>query len=71
MPSYLDFNSTKRLRDELLAKTLQAPNGPQTFNSNNYAIRNTRSLSNRNLGDVTLNDETSREIQLVQFDATN
>lgn len=71
MPSYLDFNSTKRLRDELLAKTLQAPNGPQTFNSNNYAIQNTRRLSNRNLGDVTLNDETSRESQLVLNDGNN
>jgi hypothetical protein len=41
MPSYLDFDSTKKLRDAMLAKTLVQPNGPQTFTSGNYSIQNT------------------------------
>ncbi len=71
MPSYLDFNSTKKLRDELLAKTLQKPNGPQTFNTSNYSIQNTRNIANRDLGDVTLNDDTSRATQLLSVDGSN
>lgn len=71
MPSYLDFNSTKSFRDALLAKTLQQANGPQTFNTGNYSIQNTLNVSNRDQGDVTLNDQTSRASQLILTDNNN
>lgn len=71
MPSYLDFNSTKNFRNELLAKTLQKPNGPQTFNAANYSYQKPSSLANRDSGDVVLNDETSRAIQLVKTEGNN
>lgn len=60
MPSYLDFNSTKSFRDALISKTLQAPNGPQTFGSTSYSVENTNSFSNRNNGDVVVNDGYDR-----------
>jgi len=53
MPSYLDFDSTKKLRDAMLAKTLVQPNGPQTFTSGNYSIQNTSSFSNVDPGEVS------------------
>ena len=41
MPSYLDFNSTKKLRDDLLKRTLDPVYGkspsPKTFTSSNYS----------------------------------
>lgn len=52
MPTYLDFNSTKAFRDFLIAKTLNRPNGPQTFNSGNYAVQNLSNFSNVDPGDV-------------------
>jgi hypothetical protein len=52
MPTYLDFNSTKSFRDFLISKTLNRPNGPQTFNSGNYAIQNLSNFSNVDPGDV-------------------
>jgi len=52
MPTYLDFNSTKSFRDFLIAKTLNRPNGPQTFNSGNYAVQNLSNFSNVDPGDV-------------------
>ncbi len=55
MPTYLDFNSTKSFRDFLIAKTLNRPNGPQTFNSGNYAIQNLSNFSNVDPGDVKTN----------------
>lgn len=55
MPSYLDFNSTKAFRDELISKTLQSPDGPQSFNSSNYSVRSTNSYSNKDTGDVENN----------------
>lgn len=36
MPSYLDFNSTKKFRDYLITKTINVDNGPQTFTENSY-----------------------------------
>ena len=53
MPSYLDFDSTKKLRDAMLAKTLVQPNGPQTFTSGNYSIQNTSNFSNVDPGEVS------------------
>lgn len=64
MPSYLDFNSTKKFRDYILGKTLNSPNGPQTFTDASYSVQNTNEFSNRNIGDVTLNDGTSRKVQV-------
>jgi hypothetical protein len=55
MPTYLDFNSTKSFRDFLIAKTLNRPNGPQTFNSGNYAVQNLSNFSNVDPGDVKTN----------------
>ena len=52
MPSYLNFDSTKELRNSILARTLTKPNGPQTFTSGNYAIRSLRDFPNVNPGDV-------------------
>ena len=36
MPSNLDFDTTKKFRDRILGKTLQRPNGPQTFKNDSY-----------------------------------
>jgi hypothetical protein len=52
MPSYLNFNSTKELRNSILARTLTKQNGPQTFTSSNYAIQSLRDIPNVNPGDV-------------------
>ena len=71
MPSYLDFDATKKLRDEILAKTLQAPNGPQTFSTTNYSIQNTNSFSNKDQGDVVQNAQTSRTQQLTSTNTSN
>jgi hypothetical protein len=55
MPSYLDFNSTKRFRDFIIGKTINRPNGPQTFTSTNYSIQNTNEFSNIDLPEVDAN----------------
>lgn len=60
MPTYLDFESTKSFRDSLISKTLQAPNGPQTFSSTSYSVEKTNSFSNKDLGDVVINDGYNR-----------
>lgn len=52
MPSYLDFDSTKRFRDYILGKTLNQPNGPQTFTPSNYAVQSLSDLPNINPGNV-------------------
>jgi hypothetical protein len=61
MPSYLDFDSTKKFRDFIIGKTLNQPNGPQTFTNSTYAYNNLSSLSNTNPGDVVVNDVMNRE----------
>jgi outer membrane protein OmpA-like peptidoglycan-associated protein len=58
--SNLDFNNTKSFRDALLAKTLQAPNGPQTFSSTSYSVQNTNNFSNTDSGDVVTNNVYDR-----------
>jgi hypothetical protein len=60
MPSYLDFDSTKKFRDFIIGKTLNQPNGPQTFTNSTYAYNNLSSLSNTNPGDVVVNDVMNR-----------
>lgn len=55
MPSYLDFDSTKRFRDFIIGKTLNKPNGPQTFTPNSYTVQNLSEFSNSDLPDVDFN----------------
>jgi hypothetical protein len=58
MPSYLDFNSTKRFRDFILGKTLQKPDGPQNFTNSNYSVQQTGELANIEQPDVDFNRST-------------
>jgi len=55
MPTFLDFNNTKVFRDFLISKTLNRPNGPQTFTDNDYVIQNLSNFSNVDPGDVKTN----------------
>ena len=55
MPSYLDFDSTKKFRDFILGKTLQEPNGPQTFNSTTYSEQNLSNFANIKQSNVDTN----------------
>jgi hypothetical protein len=55
MPSYLDFDSTKRFRDFILGKTLNKPNGPQNFTQSSYTVQTLSELSNTDLPDVDYN----------------
>ena len=72
MPSYLDFDSTKRFRDYILGKTLQQPNGPQTQTSATYQLQNTSDLPNKELGDVIkTSDGFDRGVQLLDVQNTN
>ncbi len=58
MPSYLDFDSTSQFRNSILARTLQQPNGPQTFTSSAYSVENLNDHSNTDQGDVDDNIST-------------
>lgn len=62
MPSYLDFTSTKRFRDFLIAKTLNSPNGPQTFTEDNYTLNTQSDMANTDPGDVDDNREQDLSI---------
>ena len=55
MPTYLDFNNTKVFRDYLISRTLNRPNGPQTFTDTNYVVQNLNNFSNVDPGDVKTN----------------
>jgi outer membrane protein OmpA-like peptidoglycan-associated protein len=55
MPSYLDFDSTKRFRDSILAKTLKVPNGPQSFTNTTYELQKLSDLPNVDPGAVDTN----------------
>lgn len=55
MPTYLDFNNTKVFRDYLISKTLNRPNGPQTFTDTNYVVQNLNNFANVDPGDVKTN----------------
>ena len=50
MPFYLDFDSTKKLRDKMLAKTLDPVYGkspsPKTFTKQNYIVENLNEFPN-------------------------
>lgn len=52
MPSNLDFDTTKQFRDFILGKTLNRPNGPQTFTQNTYSVQKLGVVSNIDLGNV-------------------
>jgi len=67
MPSYLDFNSTKSFRDYLISKTLNQPNGPQTFTSTNYPEQGTNDYSDIYQGTV----EDVRTFELTQSQNVN
>lgn len=62
MPTYLDFNSTKGLRNLLLSKTINRPNGPQTFSENNYEYKNQSDFPNIDLPDVDHDREERLDI---------
>ena len=55
MPSYLDFDSTKKFRDYIIGKTLQSPVGPQTFTNSSYSEQNLGDLPNKNQGPIDSN----------------
>jgi hypothetical protein len=55
MPSYLDFDSTKNFRDKILGKTLNRPNGPQTFTKADYGVQNVSDIANKDLDNVDTN----------------
>ena len=65
MPTYLDFDTSRNksgipdskdgFRDYLIARTLNVPNGPQTFTSANYAVQTLREMPNVDPGDVKTN----------------
>jgi hypothetical protein len=63
----LDFNSTKRFRDFVLSKTLQVPNGPQTFTENDYRYKNLNDSANVDPGAV----DTNRTADLLQSQNAN
>ena len=71
MPSYLDFNSTKKFRDYILGKTLNVPNGPQTFSNTSFSVDKLSDMSNKDTGDVILNDSTSRKTQVDNISNLN
>lgn len=67
MPSYLDFNSTKKFRDFILSKTLSVPDGPKTVTSPNYTVQNLSDLPNTDPGAV----DTDRNTDLLRSQVTN
>ena len=67
MPSYLDFNSTKSLRDYLISRTLNQPNGPQTFTSTNYPEQGTSDYPDIYQGTV----EDVRPTELIRSQNAN
>jgi len=71
MPYYLDFDSTKRLRDELLKRTLDPVYGkdisPKTFNSSTYSVQNLSNYSNVLLPNV----DSTRENDLKSISTSN
>lgn len=67
MPSYLDFDSTKRFRDYILGKTLNQQNGPQTFSKDTYSVQTLSEMSNVDLPAVDFN----RSSDLLQTQNSN
>ena len=67
MPSYLDFDSTKRFRDFILSKTLNKPNGPQTFTQSSYTVQTLSEIPNIDLPEV----DNNRPADLLQTQNSN
>ena len=67
MPSYLNFDSTKSFRNFILGKTLQVPNGPQTFTSSTYELQKLSDRPNVDLGPV----DKTRTDDLIKISNTN
>ena len=67
MPSFLDFNSTKSFRDKILGRTLQQPNGPQTFSDTSYIAHTLSDIPNIELGNV----DTNRPTDLINIQTIN
>ena len=67
MPSYLNFDSTKEFRNSIIAKTLNKPNGPQTFTKDNYDYQKLSNLSNVDPGAVDKN----RKDDLIKISNSN
>jgi len=68
MPSFLDFNSTKSFRDKILGRTLQQPNGPQTFSDTSYREQNLSDIPNISLGNVDTNRTSDlKSIQTINL----
>ena len=65
MPSYLDFDSTKKFRDFILGKTLKQPNGPQTFGGTTYSVQNTNDMANVTLGGIDGNTPNPNVSQIL------
>ncbi len=59
MPSYLDFDATKRFRDEILKRTLDPVYGkepsPKTYTDSTYSVRTLNELANINQPEVDSN----------------
>lgn len=71
MPAYLDFDSSKKFRDSILNRTLQVPNGPQTFTSQNYLVHTQNDFANVDPGDVVKSTDFNRDSALVKTQAKN
>ena len=65
MPSYLDFDSTKSFRNKILGKTLNRPNGPQTFTNTDYAVQKLSDVANKDLDNVEENKYSPAHISSV------
>ena len=64
MPTNLDFDSTRKFRDFILGKTLEVPNGPQTFTSTSYDLQSLSDAPNLNPG--TVDDAVPNELIQTQ-----
>lgn len=71
MPSYLDFDSTKKFRDFIIDKTLKQPNGPQTFTKDTYDFQKLSTFANSDPGDVIKNDVMSSVETLNRLQSGN
>lgn len=71
MPSYLNFDSTKQFRDFIIGKTLNQPNGPQTFTKDTYDFQKLSTFANSDPGDVIKNDVMSSVETLSRLQSGN
>ena len=75
MPSYLGFDETRVFRDYILSRTLQQPNGPQTFTSSNYVVQNLTDYANVDPGDVVVGSgspaQGGRDQEIAQTKSIN